>query len=85
MPTREVRNVVLKDLFMGLLEGFGWGALAGAATIVTVRAAVGGSKDVTSWDYFIIAAAIGGGGLLGGFPGLIIGHTNEYQFAPTRD
>jgi len=46
---------------------------------------VGGSKEVTSWDYFIIAAAIGGGGLLGGFPGLIIGHTNEYQFAPTRD
>ena len=88
VPTRTIRKVVFVNRLSGYLEGFGLGALAGAATILTMRlASPSGGGELSGWDYTLLFTVLGagGGGVIGGIPGVTIGHRNEYRFANGAD
>jgi hypothetical protein len=88
VPTRTIKNVVFTDRGIGFLEGFGFGALAGSLTVLAISAASpakGG--EFSGVDYLLFFMLIGGGagGVVGGIPGLIIGHSHEFQFVTSEE
>lgn len=82
VPTHTMKKVVFINRGMGFLEGFGVGALIGSATVLALNAISPSSGEFGGADYVILFALLGGGagGVIGGIPGVIIGHTYEYNF-----
>ncbi|HTP12269.1 MAG TPA: hypothetical protein VMM37_01525 [Bacteroidota bacterium] len=84
VPTHTIKNVVLTNHFVGFLEGVGFGAIGGVAAILAMGGGTsqehgfGAGADV----FTMILAGAAAGGLIGGIPGVIIGHSYEYEFAP---
>ena len=88
VPTHTIKKVVFTNRGIGFLEGFAWGALIGAATVLAVSAASpsqGHEFSGTEWTLFFMALGAGTGGVIGGIPGVIIGHSYEYQFVTSAD
>ena len=74
----EISKVMFTDMWRGSLRGAGAGCLAGMLFWVAVNDSIQNSK-ISS--YMEGLAAFGVVGALIGFPiGMIIGHTNEYEF-----
>ncbi|MDO8549444.1 MAG: hypothetical protein Q7S39_04725 [Ignavibacteria bacterium] len=78
----EIREVMFTDMWLGGLEGAGIGFLSGGVPGLLFGATTAGLVEVEEGGWIVAWSLIGGvGGALIGFPiGLIIGHTNEYEF-----
>ena len=88
VPIRSVQKIILKNHWIGWLEGFGWGALIVASAVAVMAGASpsdGGGRFGSGWTVFFVALGAGAGGVIGGFLGLIIGHSYEYQFGKVVD
>jgi hypothetical protein len=88
VATQSIRKVVLTNHLTGFLDGFGLGALGGGLTVLVLNGIYGsngGEFSGTDYKLFFIAAGAGLGGLIGGIPGLIIGHSDEYSFPAGAD
>lgn len=87
VPTRTIKKVVFTNLGVGFLEGFGLGALAGSVAVLALRAAGPSGGEFSDWSYglFFTLLGAGAGGVLGGIPGLIMGHSYTYEFVSSAD
>jgi hypothetical protein len=86
VSTQTVSNVIFKNHGIGFLEGFGIGLAAGSLAVLALSADSSPSREFGS-DYLLFFMAVGGGagGVLGGIPGVIIGHSYDYQFVAGQD
>lgn len=82
VPTRTIRRVFFLNRFAGFLEGFGFGALGGGVAVLALSAAGPNTGEFAGADYVVLFTLLGAGagGVIGGIPGVIIGHSEEYQF-----
>ncbi len=88
VPTQTIRKVVLTSHGVGFLEGFGWGALVGSAIVLAIYTGDSGHTielDPAGVIGFVLLFGGGAGGVIGGIPGLIMGHSNEYQFVSSAE
>jgi hypothetical protein len=88
VSTRTIKKIVFTNHGIGLLEGFGWGALGGAVTVLAIFAASPNPGSELSEPWIVAAfTAVGAGvgGVIGGIPGVIMGHSYEYNFATDAD
>lgn len=89
VPRYTVKKIVFTNRGIGFLEGFGFGALVGAVSVLILIAASPGQgrQEFGGADFalFLVAVGAGGGGVIGGIPGVIIGHSDEYQFETSAD
>jgi len=82
VPTLTIKDIVLTNRLVGFLEGAGLGAMGGCVAILAMGGGTsqehgfGAGADVAS----MILLGAGAGGVLGGIPGVIIGHSHKYQF-----
>jgi hypothetical protein len=86
VPTRTIKKVVFTNRGTGFLEGFGLGALAGSVVVLALPVASSGG-EFSDWSYvlFFTLLGAGAGGVVGGIPGLIMGHSYAYEFASSAD
>lgn len=87
VPTRTIKSVHFLNRFVGYLEGFGFGALAGSVAVLALTAASPSTGEFSGADYVVLFTLLGGGagGVIGGIPGMIIGHSDEYQFVSIEE
>jgi hypothetical protein len=82
---QRLNRVVIKSYWLGGLEGFGFGALVGAAVGAL-------STSSSSYGFFgheagLLFALAGGiaGGIIGFIPGILIGHSFNFTFPPNEE
>jgi hypothetical protein len=80
LETDKIKSVVLKNHWLGGLEGFGFG-LAGGGTLGYIKGSNASQSFLGMYTPLYVATAYGVlGGVLGGIVGLFIGHTSNYEF-----
>ncbi len=82
MPTLSIKKIVFRNRILGLLEGAGFGVLAGGAAGL-LAAVVTGPHPAEEGLVYIGGPLLGGaaGLLIGPMYGVIKGHNDEYEFA----
>jgi hypothetical protein len=61
VPTHTVKEVVFTNHFTGFLEGFAYGTLAGAVTVLTMSAASHSGGEFSGWSYVVLFTLLGAG------------------------
>jgi hypothetical protein len=86
VPTHTINKVVFINCGVGLLEGIGFGAVGGVVTGLALSGGGGSNEHSFGWGADMAAITLffgAAGGVVGGIPGVIIGHSYEYQFVTT--
>jgi len=80
LETDKIKSVVLKNHWLGGLEGFGFG-LAGGGTLGYIKGSKASQSFLGMYTPLYFATAYGVlSGVIGGIVGLVIGHTSNYEF-----
>ena len=80
MATHLVKRIVIKNHLVGALEGMGIGFLVGGATGIILAFS---SKPNAAGVYIPWEVVAGAGLVIGFIPGIITGHSYEYEFSAT--
>lgn len=82
VSTRQIRRIVIKNHFIGALEGMGIGLLVGGSVgfILGSSGPEGGAWGRSGQIAMGLIVVGGTGVIVGLIPGLIIGHSYEYEF-----
>ncbi len=81
---REINKITIKRSSKGALEGFGFGVLIGGGLGAIILGSTDNGKLGSGAGVAIGLIVGGGAGIIGGLTtGLIVGHSDNYEFLPT--